>query len=167
MSWPRRLALVFAIVVPVAVVSTFLYRSRARRVAEDEAAVAVATRRLAPLVAVRKHVEAFQVHKVEYERRVQLIEELRGRPSAKTLTSVTAAAESLGLAIEEMTVSFMALTVTVRAPSARAAEQLALELEKQKLVLGAAVRSAEKDRHVLTATLLPAPRPDPTGDPRQ
>jgi hypothetical protein len=163
MSWPRRLALLLAIVVPVAVVSTLLYRSRERRVAEDEAAVAHAKRRIEEMAAIKHRVEDYQRRKVDYEARIEAIVDVRARPAPRTLAPLVATADALGLSIEKLTVSAMAVTLSFRAASREAVEKLGLELEKGKIAFAVGVRPGENGGYVLTATLLPAPRERPRG----
>jgi hypothetical protein len=163
MSWRRRLALLLAIAVPVVVVSTFLYRSRARRVAEDEAVVADAKRRLEVLSPVREQVVDYQRRKADYEARIEAIVDVRARPAPRTLAPLVATADALGLPIEKLTVSAMAVTLSFRATSREAVERLGLELEKRRIAFATGVRAGENGGYVLTATLLPAPRERPQG----
>jgi hypothetical protein len=163
MSWPRRLVLLLAIVVPVAVVSTLLYRSRAHSVAEDEAAVAHAKRRLELLAAVQHRVSDYQRRKTDYEARIGVIAEVRARHSPLTLAALVAAADALGLATDGMAVSAMAVTLSFRAAPREPVERLGLELEKRRIAFGAGVRAGENGGYVLTATLFPAPRARPQG----
>jgi hypothetical protein len=157
MSWPRRIALLLAVVIPVAVVGALMHRAGQRELAAQEALMEETKRRLAELAPIQKQVEEFQKQKAEYEARIAAIERLRSAPSPMALMKVAAVAESLGLSIEEMSVSGMALNVTFRAPSPEAAERLRAEVEARSLAVQGGIKAGDKGRYTLSATLLPAP----------
>jgi hypothetical protein len=165
MSWARRIALLLAVVIPVAVVGTLMHRAGQRELAAQEALMEETKRRLAELAPIQKQIEEFQEKKKEYEARIQAIERLRAAPSPKVLMEIASTAESLGLGIEEMTVSGMALRVVFRAPDEAKAVRFLVEIEKRGWVAGGEVKPGEKEHFVLSATFTP-PRPEPFAGPR-
>jgi hypothetical protein len=146
-------------VIPVVLAGTLLYRARAREIAAQEALLQETKRRLADLAPIQKQVEEFQKQKAEYEARIQAIERLRAVPSPKVLMEIASTAESLGLAIEEMTVSGTALRVAFRAPDEAQAVRFHVETEKRGWVAGGEVKPAAKGHFVLSGTLVLA-RPE-------
>ena len=159
MSWARRIALLLAVVIPVAVVGTLMQHARARELAAQEALMEATKRRLAELAPIQKQIEDFQEKKKEYEARIQAIERLRAVPSPKVLMEIASTAESLGLGIEEMTVSGMALRVVFRAPDEAKAVRFQDEIAKRGWVAGGEIKPGAKGHFVLSGTLVPA-RPE-------
>ena len=136
-----------------------MQHARARELAAQEALMEATKRRLAELAPIQKQIEDFQEKKKEYEARIQAIERLRAVPSPKVLMEIASTAESLGLGIEEMTVSGMALRVVFRAPDEAKAVRFVVETEKRGWVAGGEVKPGEKGHFVLSGMLVPA-RPE-------
>lgn len=164
MTWATRLGWTAAVVAALAAAAVLLHRHQARRLAEEEALLADMRRKVEELGEVRRRVEEFQRRKAEYEARVKALEALRANPGPRIL-AVARAAESLGLAVDEMSISGGELAVVYRAPSVEEARRLGEALEKDGVVTRSSVAPRGQGSFALTAKLLPPPTSRPTPRP--
>jgi hypothetical protein len=143
---------------PVVIVAVLLHRGHVRRMAEDQALLDAARREIAQLEEVKARIEEFQRKKKQYEDEIRLIESWRSKPGLRAI-DVAKTAQSLGLVVEELSISGTDLTVTYRVPSPVKTDLFARSLEQAGIATQVAVVPGANGVFVLTAVILPPPAP--------
>ena len=103
----------------------------------------------------QERLKALEGRRSDLQQQVEGLERLRAAPDPRRLLLVAAKAESLGLTVEEMTMSGRHVTVVYRAPTAEAARRLRDELERSG-VIGSPSLDETGGTFTLTAELRPA-----------